>query len=87
MTAFTTQRVMRWRLLLEEFGPKFFYKKGEQNFIADALSRVPTSRIERESTDPMDPLYESKDGIYCMWSDDPELAERFFEHSEFDAEG
>ena len=54
LSSFTTQRVMRWRLLLEEFAPTFHYKPGESNFIADALSRVPTSRTERESdrTDP-----------------------------------
>ena len=42
LSTFTTQRVMRWRLLLEEFGPTFMYKKGTDNCIADALSRVPT---------------------------------------------
>ena len=43
LSTFTTQRVMRWRLLLEEFGPEFAYKKGSENVIADALSRVPTA--------------------------------------------
>jgi hypothetical protein len=33
---------MRWRLLLEEFGPEFKYKKGSENCVDDALSRVPT---------------------------------------------
>ena len=42
LSSFTTQRVMRWRLLLEEFGPTFAYKKGSENCVADALSRVPT---------------------------------------------
>ena len=28
---------MRWRLILEEFGPEFKYIKGENNVIADAL--------------------------------------------------
>jgi hypothetical protein len=42
LSTFTTQRVMRWRLLLEEFGPEFKYKKGSENCVADALSRVPT---------------------------------------------
>jgi transposase InsO family protein len=42
LSSFTTQRVMRWRLLLEEYGPQFFYKAGNENVIADALSRVPT---------------------------------------------
>jgi hypothetical protein len=84
LTAYTTQRVLRWRLLLEEFGPEFHYKKGEDNFIADALSRVPTSRTERESLD--DPLEKSKDGLYCLL-DEPELAECLLEHPEFDDDG
>ena len=52
LSEYTTQRVMRWRLLLEEFGPEFIYKKGADNVIADALSRVPTrSRAEMKSDD------------------------------------
>ncbi len=37
---FNTERVMRWRLLLEEFGPKLLYIKGGDNIVADALSRM-----------------------------------------------
>ena len=37
----TSQRVMRWRLLLEEFGPEIVYIKGPKNVVADALSRLP----------------------------------------------
>ena len=40
---FNTKRVMRWRLLLEEFRPKLLYIKGEQNIVADALSRLDLS--------------------------------------------
>ena len=45
LSQFTTQRVMRWRLLLEEYGPKFYYLKGPRNIVADALSRVPTATV------------------------------------------
>ena len=31
---------MRWRLLVEEFGPKLTYIKGERNIVADFLSRM-----------------------------------------------
>jgi hypothetical protein len=95
---YATQRVLRWRLCLEEYGAKFFYKKGSTNVVADALSRVPTSRLERESQDTYwDPLFDSIDGVYCMTTADPdlaecllhdvEIAECFLEHPVFDDEG
>ena len=31
---------MRWRLILEEFGPELKYIKGENNVVSDALSRL-----------------------------------------------
>jgi len=37
---FNTERVMRWRLILEEYGPELRYIKGESNIVADALSRL-----------------------------------------------
>jgi hypothetical protein len=33
---------MRWRLILEEFGPEIIHIKGEDNIAADAISRIPT---------------------------------------------
>ena len=33
-----TERVMRWRLILEEFGPELKYIKDENNVMTDALS-------------------------------------------------
>ena len=45
LTQFQTQRVLRWRLYIEEYGPQFFYRKGIQNPVADAFSRVPTARM------------------------------------------
>jgi hypothetical protein len=41
---FNTDRVMRWRLLLEEYGVSLTYVKGTNNIVADALSRL--SRLE-----------------------------------------
>lgn len=66
MTQYTTQRVLRWRLLLEDFGAKFYYKKGETNVVADALSRVPRLNDTASSTQssaPIDPIlyYEEYD--------------------------
>ena len=37
---FYTERVMRWRLILEEFGPELKYIKGENNVVAEALYRL-----------------------------------------------
>ena len=43
---YNTERVMRWRLIIEEYGPKLTYIKGENNIIADALSRMRLSSEE-----------------------------------------
>ena len=40
---FNTERVMRWRLILEEFGPELKYIKGKNNVVVDALSRLEKS--------------------------------------------
>ena len=37
---FNTERVMRWRLICEEFGATLKYIKGSHNIIADCLSRL-----------------------------------------------
>jgi RNase H-like domain found in reverse transcriptase len=50
LSSFSTQRILRWRLLLEEFGYNYKYKEGSQNLVADTLSRVPTSCLVREKT-------------------------------------
>jgi hypothetical protein len=89
LTAFQTQRVLRWRLYIEEYGPQFFYRPGELNPVADALSRVPTTRstplvgegAAEEETSPRDP-----DGSYSIM-DDPELVECLLLHPEFDEQG
>jgi hypothetical protein len=37
---FNTDRVMRWRLLVEEYNPEFRHIPGSKNIVADALSRL-----------------------------------------------
>ncbi len=36
----TSDRVYRWRLILEEYGPEIVYIKGIDNTVADALSQL-----------------------------------------------
>ena len=40
---FYTECVMRWRLILEEFGPELKYIKGQNNVVADDLFRLEMS--------------------------------------------
>jgi transposase InsO family protein len=51
----TSQRVLRWRLFLEEFHPIFHYIKGEQNVIADTLSRLPRNEGQSAVSQPRSP--------------------------------
>ena len=36
----SNDRIVRWRLLLEEYGPTYVHVKGSDNVVADALSRM-----------------------------------------------
>lgn len=45
---FTTSRVMRWRLVIEEFALKIQYIKGQENVVVDMLSRLETSENQVE---------------------------------------
>jgi len=40
---------MRWHLLLKEYGPDIRHIAGEQNTIADALSRMPTTNLQESN--------------------------------------
>ena len=37
---FNTKRVMRWRLIPEEYSPEVIYIEGSKNVVVDALSRL-----------------------------------------------
>jgi hypothetical protein len=45
----TSDRVMRWSLLIEEFGPEFRHIKGKHKLVADALSRLYLDDSSEES--------------------------------------
>ena len=44
----SSDRVYRWRLLLEEYGPEIVYIKGIDNTVADAISRLRYDPKKRE---------------------------------------
>jgi len=52
---FNSDRVMRWRLFIEEYSPDLQYIKGENNVVADALSRLPQQSISCQ--DSLDSFY------------------------------
>ncbi len=42
----SSDRVMRWRLLLEEYGVEFIHVPGNDNVLADSLSRYPLEEYD-----------------------------------------
>ena len=64
-----SDRVMRWRLYIEEYCPEIKYIKGAKNTVADALSRL---EIKYE---PMEEAYfthEVESHLYCLAQDELE---------------
>ena len=56
----SNDRLIRWRLLLEEYGPEYHHIKGEDNIVADALSRINTESVDELSTE------QGKEVALCM---------------------
>jgi hypothetical protein len=55
-TVIESQRVMRWRLLLEEYGPDIRHIKGVDNVVEDAISRLPMANDDEPSTNKVQSL-------------------------------
>jgi hypothetical protein len=49
-TLMSSDRVMRWRLIIEEYGPIIKYIPGESNVVADALTMLPMNPAPEEQT-------------------------------------
>ena len=49
---FNTARVLRWRLILKDYGPDIEYIKGEENIVADALSIFPSNGNQETTQRP-----------------------------------
>jgi transposase InsO family protein/exonuclease VII small subunit len=59
---FNSDRVMRWRLFIEEYSPDLRYIKGEHNIVADSLSRLPKTISDLPKSE--DPLDDSLEAFY-----------------------
>ena len=55
---FNSERVRRWRLLLEEFDYTFIYKTGKDNVVADMISRYPITNIGNDAIHDMNTMDE-----------------------------
>ena len=73
LSQYQTQQVIRWRLTLEEFKTNFHHKPGATNAVADALSRGPSKRLERETQEA--PVEVSNESIHCMFETNPDMSE------------
>jgi RNase H-like domain found in reverse transcriptase len=93
-SSFSTQRILRWRLLLEEFGCNYKYKEGSQNLVTNALSRILMSRLVREKTagpgeknlisQPNQPQEPYEDNQASITKENPLLAECLLVYPVFD---
>ena len=60
---FNMERVMRWWLLIEEFGPTIEYIKGPKNIVANALSRLDLESLPSDPQDMVDCYGLDKDDL------------------------
>ena len=79
MIQFTTQRVMCWQLLIEEFGAKYHYKQRSPNCVANAISRLPTSATTTLCNSKPSPIPHSNSFLSPTFQD-PELFDCFLQY-------
>ena len=70
-----SQRVLRWRLFLEEFGAKYTYIEGKENVLADTFSRLPSKNIVVDH--PKNAKYKDQADNFFSIIDDDDLLETY----------
>ena len=55
---FNSERVRRWRLLLEEYDYSFEYTPGKDNVVADMISRYPLIQVDKQAVENMNTVEE-----------------------------
>ena len=64
-----SDRVLRWRLLLEEFDVTIDYIKGDDNTVADAISRLEYSPVINPHTEDVDAFDSKELNWHQIWND------------------
>ncbi len=77
---FNSDRVYRWRLLIEEYGPEIKYIKGIHNTVADALSRLDYGPCDSDKENWMN--FNRCLNFYIQKSKEPAVAEDVQTHEE-----
>ena len=74
------QHVLCWRLFIEEYHPTFHYIKGEDNVVADAMSRLPIKALVEVDgiQHDVDPKYNAE--VFSIELDSESLLECFLHH-------
>ena len=72
---FNSQRVIRWRLFLEDFAPHMHYIRGQDNLVPDAISRMPYDEEIHTYESPNDNYNQPEH--FSFEIDEPKTAEIF----------
>jgi len=67
---FNSDRVMRWRLFIEEYSPALTYIEGTKNVVADALSRLDINETPIKELHEEDSTEELNSRLYCLAKED-----------------
>jgi hypothetical protein len=73
---------MRWRLIIEEFGPELVYLQGKKNVVADALSRIDTNDSSYDTENTPNEVFATDDLPQDIF---PLTYKLISEHQNFDA--